>query len=292
MTIYRLRPVESSSEPGFTGKDSIGRAHRHRCAPLVTALAVTALLLCGARAVAHPCLEEGNTPIFSQTQAQNAPPGTLVSTLAGDVFENAGDNPRFYELVGFSPTEYINENDSQIAGGRVFVRVKTAAELSALASPPASPFTVNADVWMTNDMGCKTRTTTLAYTTSYARTDPDTGGLTTRDEVRVGAPVGTRVSIAPYGVFYYADNPRSAGTNPRFTDVTFSTSLDYYDEAAISESDGRLYVQAKTEEDLDALDAPPPGTFEITATVTMTNDEGHTATGGTVTFRTGYNPPR
>ena len=160
---------------------------------------------------------------------------------------------------------------------------------AALPSPPASPFTVNADVSMTNDLGCMV-SATLAYTTSYARTV--TGGLTTRDDVRVGAPVGTRVSIAPYGVFYYANNPRSAGTNPRFTDVTFSTSLDYYDEAAISESDGRLYVQAKTREALDALDAPPPGTFEITATVTMTNDEGHTATGGTVTFRTGYNPPR
>ena len=82
-----------------------------------------------------------------------------------------------------------------------------------------------------------------------------------------------------------ADNAfDDAGTNPRITDAAFSTT-EYFSVHQID--GGQLWVQPKTDAELNALSPPPPSPFLVDATVTMANDEGETAE-GTITFRTTY----
>ena len=179
----------------------------------------------------------------------------------------------------FSTTEYSNTHG--IRDGRLWFQIKSAAELNALASPPPSPFTVTAAVTMTNDEG-QTATGTLTFRTSYARdtTEKVVPTLAPAEARTVGA--GGFASVGAYDVF---DN---AGTNARFTGVEFST-MEYYDgEFSGIAPHGKLWVQVKSAAELNALASPPPSPFTVTAAVTMTNDEGQTAT-GTLTFKTMYN---
>ena len=78
----------------------------------------------------------------------------------------------------------------------------------------------------------------------------------------------------------------NAGTNPRFTEAVFST-MDYYRSGSTGIRDGVLVVTTKSTAELNALSSPPPEPFRVTVGMTMTNDEGHTAT-GTFAFRTTY----
>ncbi len=96
---------------------------------------------------------------------------------------------------------------------------------------------------------------------------------------RIAAHPGVEFSLPADAVF--AD----AGTNPEFTEAEFSTT-EYYDRSGI-DADGVLWVQAKAVKDLNDLPSPPTSPFEVTAAVTMTNDEGQTAS-ATLTFITRY----
>ena len=222
-------------------------------------------------------------PTLASAEARTARAGDFVSVGAYDVFDNAGTNARFTG-VEFSTMEYYDDEHSGVAPhGKLWVQVKTAAELSALASPPASPFTVTAAVTMTNDEG-QTATGTLTFRTTYDRTTTDsptpprrrapTFAWTETIATRPGVPF----TASAYGAFLHA------GTNATFTDADFSTT-EYSDTHEIRE--GRLRFQVKTAAELNALASPPPSPFTVTAAVTMTNDEGQTAT-GTLTFRTSY----
>ena len=219
-------------------------------------------------------------PSLAPTHALPAPVDVPVSASADEVFDNAGTNPKFTS-ASFSTTEYTNTHE--IRDGRLWVQVKSAAQLNALASPPPSPFTVAAMVTMTNDED-RPATGTVAFETTYDRTAavPSTPSqqrvpvyawpekITTRP----GVPFATSAA----GVFLFT------GTEPTLTNVVFSTT-EYSNTHEISE--GRLRFTVKTAKQLNALASPPPSPFTVTATVTMTNDQGQTAT-GTLAFRTWY----
>ena len=231
-------------------------------------------------------------PTFSRTATESLPVGILISYTADEMFDNAGTNPRFTGAV-FPDRTYLNEGAVPTSGtraGQLFIEVKTAEQLSALASPPDSPFTVTAEVTMTNDEG-QTATGTVTFEMRYARTT--TAGTTPEPPSEPPVPPtfsqtnaitahpGAQIVVQAVDVF---DN---AGTNPRFTSAHFSSAAAYYELAGMSFPHGRLVVQAKTAEELRALASPPPESFTVTADVTMTNDEGQTAT-GTLTFETSY----
>ena len=84
---------------------------------------------------------EAAGPTFSQPQKLYAPVGVLVSIGPG-VFDNAGTNPRITDAV-FSTTDYYSSHS--VSHGRVWITVKTAAELNALQPPPPTPFEVEVD---------------------------------------------------------------------------------------------------------------------------------------------------
>ena len=77
--------------------------------------------------------------------------------------------------------------------------------------------------------------------------------------------------------------------SPRFTDVTFSdmTYLDPLSTGFPGDEAKSFYVTVLTSAELNALTSPPSNPFTFTADVTMTNDEGETAS-GTFTFSTTY----
>ena len=283
MTANRHRTADPDRvpHPWSTGRDSSGhgssaRAQRRRRAPLVAALAVTALLLSGARAVAVPM------PEISQTDAITADPGTLVTLTAADVFSNAGPNARFTS-VSFSTMDYYQPASGLgvvTFSGLLFVQAKTAADLNAMSSPPPSPFTVTADVKMTNDHD-RTASGTLSFVTTYDRTADPPQPTVIRQDPQM-APPGILIGVS---VDSWFDN---AGTNPIFTSATFSTE-EYFSETKIGpgEAANRLWVTVKTSAELNALETPPPSPFFFTADVNMTNDEGATAT-GTISYKTEY----
>ena len=242
-------------------------------------------------------------PTSSQRQPQNAPTGMRVSAKVGSWFDNAGPNPRFTRAT-FSTMDYYVEADTGIGSSdasRLWVKVKTDAELNALDPAPPSPFTVTANVSMTNDDGA-TATGTVSFTTNYTRSDgaqsSNPGSPNSDSEERTGSADGTRGTptlsqtdaiSAPPGslvVTSAGDVFDHAGTHPRFTSATFSTT-DYYDSSSSGVRAGSLHVQVKTAAELNALDSPPSSPFTVTANVTMTNDEGDTAT-GTISFSTTY----
>ena len=253
-----------------------------RCTRSAAALAAAVLVWSGAQAVA--------APTFSATGVVNAPVGVLFSVSVEDKFDNAGTNPRFTDAA-FSTLEYYNSTSISDAysGRRLFVQVKTAAQLNAMSPPPPSPFTVTVEVTMTNDEG-QTATGTITFETSYARaptgwTTPEAPATppTISPARVVTIPVGTLTSINADEVF---DN---AGSNPRFTGAVFSTR-EYIKVGRVLTSGGhagRLFVEVKRAEELNAMSPPPPSPFTFTVEVTMTNDEGQTAT-GTVTYEMSY----
>ena len=218
------------------------------------------------------------TPTFSETETRNAPPGLYISADADGTFDNAGTNPRI-TAADFSTTEYYSVH--RISDGRLWVQPMTAEELNALSSPPPSPITVDVTVTMTNDEG-ETASGTITFSTLYER---DTSAQPGEPMAPVFSETETR--NAPPGLYISADADGTfdnAGTNPRITAADFSTT-EYYSVHQITE--GRLFVQPMTAEELNALASPPPSPFTVEVTVTMTNDEGQTAS-GTITFQTVY----
>ena len=213
-------------------------------------------------------------PVFSETETRNAPPGALISATAEGTFDNAGTNPRITDAV-FSTTEYYDIH--RVSRGMLWLRPKTSAELSALPTPPPSPFTVDVTVAMTNDED-RTASGTITFETSYERAEP------------TGPPPALRATVWRHssGQTNYFRAHRifdNAGTNAKFTDVSVST-MEYYDDVRI-DSDGAIRVTAKSDEELSALSPPPPSPIRVTADVTTTNDENHTVT-HMVTFQLEY----
>ena len=241
------------------------RAGRRRSAAFAAALA---LAVPGAALAAEPVFIPQGTII--------APVGVYVHKYAETVFENPGTNARFTEAQ-FSTEDYYD--DHLIVDGVLRVRAKSSEDLRALPELPYNPFYVDVTVTMENDEG-ETATGEMTFRTTY-----DDRGLAPRRppipaHPELNAPAGILVSATVENAF---DN---AGTNPRFTGATFST-LDYYISADSGLRSGRVYARAKTADQLNALPEPPSNPFTVTATVTMENDNGHTAT-GTVEFKTSY----
>ena len=108
------------------------------------------------------------------------------------------------------------------------------------------------------------------------------GAATESFTERLSAPVGAVVSFEASR--WYGERPFSVGTNPRITEATFSTT-EYYSMHGIRS--GRLWIQVKTADELNALPVPPPNPFEVEVEVSATNDEDRILT-GTVTFETRY----
>ena len=224
---------------------------------------------------------EAPEPTFSLTENWNLFSGGGTSIYASQLFDNAGTNARVTG-VEFSTLAYFG--NGYVAHGQLWVAVKSAAELNAMALPPPSRFTVDATVTMENDEG-QTASGTMTFQVSYKRASTgtpaqpgETEGPTFSVTEPVWAPPGKSVEVSASRIF---DN---AGRSVRFTDAVFSTT-DYY---SVHEFDhGQLKVQAKTAAELNALASPPPSTFEVTVEVTMTNNQGQTAS-GTLTYQTTY----
>ena len=237
------------------------------------AAALTAvLMLLSTAAVAQPTLIQAE---------RNASPGDSIDLGPADVFDNTGTNPRFTGAT-FSNPEYVN--NSGFTEDSVSFDLKTADELNALSPRPRSHFRFTLQVHMTNDEGWGT-VGTLTYLSSYPRAPDTVGGVPGQptapalaQTLDLDAPPGERVSTEAGDVFAYA------GTNPRFTAATFSTT-DYYTTSSVE--DGVLVVQAKSDAELSDLDPPPSTVFRVTVDVTMTNDEGQEGTGA-LTFVTVY----
>ena len=245
------------------------------CAALAAALALTVLALGATPALAAPAIR-GSGVVY-------APAGATISVSAAGEFDDAGTNPRFTEAV-FSTLDYYNmagipEHNPK----RLFVEVKSPAELNALASPPDSTFSVTVEVSMTNDEG-EEATGTLTFQTTYTRAPsaetPSAAPVPTLSQTTpINAAPATLITVSADQVF---DN---AGTNPKITSAVFSDTT-YYDVSRTYDN-GLLYVQAKSAAELNALASPPDSPFTTTVEVTMTNDEGQTAT-GTLTLKTHY----
>ena len=117
-------------------------------------------------------------------------------------------------------------------------------------------------------------------------------GSTFPDGENINAPAGQLVSVAINTIFESdTENSKDLGTNPNLTDVQWSTT-EYIDT---SETYGivhgnldHIYVQIKSADELNRLAYPPPNPFQITATVSMENDEGETFTGCDFVFGTRY----
>lgn len=239
----------------------------------------------------------------------NSEPGTLVSARTTRIFnsdkadeEDLGPGPNLTG-VDWSTLDYTNTGQLHgIVHGvaydrgsfteildRVYHEALSEAELNALDDPPPSPFKVVATVSMENDDG-KTATCDFEFRTSYliysdepeeplAIVSPDPVPVLKRDTAL--APPGVTASAFP--AYFFTD----VGTNLRFVSAEFE-STHYYDADRSGLFDGTLEVTAKTTEELEALgDDAPPNPFEVTVTLTVTNDEGFSATGA-VTYETSW----
>ena len=241
-----------------------------QCRFAVLAGVLAALMLSTTTAVAAPTFSPPKTE-------QGTPPGIIKTLMPGDYFDNAGTNARFTSVT-FSTTEYY---DAQITGlnsrGFIHVKVKTNAELNALASPPSNPFTVTAAVTMTNDES-ETASGTISLDTTWAKKVAPAGP--TLSVTTVNSPPD--VSASGYASYFFSN----AGAGARLTDVSFST-MDYYNADRTGLFGPYLDVTPKTSEELNAMDSPPPNPFTVDVTLTMTNNAGQTGT-GTVRYTTSY----
>ena len=250
-----------------------------RCRGALLAALTAAALLTGAA----PAAAEAPLPTFSVTENRIATPGARHGIMAAWSFDNAGTNPRFTEAV-FSTTEYYSQHE--ISDGIVHLKVKSAAELNALASPPPSPFTVTVDVTMTNDEG-QTASGTVTFETTYIRTVPTFLPGTGPDPAAPTLKPQTGPLNAPAGAIIYVEADETfdnAGTNPRITDAVFTTT-EYYSKHGLS--NGVLTVEVKTSAELSAMASPPSSPINVNLTLTMANDEGQTAS-GTLSIHTNY----
>lgn len=253
---------------------------RHAVQYLFAALvaALTVLMLSTAPVLAAPSWKEINA-------SKTGVPGVLHSFGIPGSFDNAGTNPRWTSAV-FSTMEYYVEADTRINASRthVYLRVKTTDELNAMSPPPPSPFTVDIEVTMTNDEG-ETASGTKSFTTTYARVEPPTATAPSLSSNYSGTKIGAVGILQNWVVTAVFDN---AGTNPRFTSVSVSPT-EYFDadSTSLDSTGSTAYFQVKTAAQLNALDSPPDNPFTSTVDVTMTNDEGHTAS-GTISLQTSY----
>ena len=272
----RIRVVEPSSS---------SRGVPARRSALVAALTLTVLMLGAVPAVAMGKATHEPVPALL-----NAPAGSLIYVKAEDAFDDAGTNPEYTSAVILF-RDYVESHRIATDYGisRFFLRIKSAETLNALPTPPANPIHTVATVTIKNDEG-QTLSRSITFVTRYSRiasSVPGSGQPTA--VVRTlpfQAPAGSSgVGILPDDVF---DN---AGTNPVFTEVTFSPA-DYYTEYGIHDRPGTsyhgtIYLTVKSNRQLNALPSPPDSPLEVTATVTMTNDEEQTAT-ATFTISTEY----
>ena len=268
MTIYRHRIIDL----------------QHSCCPAAFAAVLAAALslaLGGAPAVAEPTAKSPNPTV-------DVPAGTQVDISADQVFDDAGTNPVFTSAWN-SGAKFYDSTD--IVDGVLRVKAKTAAALSAMSPPPFFPINVTVTVGMANDEGetaegwVALNTTSDSASVTTPVSAPSSSNSSTVPTFKSGqygkanptnAPTGTLVGIDSHNAF------NNAGTNPRFTAATFSTT-EYYDTSEIA--NGRVFVKTKSAEDLLALPKPPDNTFTVTAEVTMENDEGQTSS-GTLWYRT------
>ena len=106
------------------------------------------------------------------------------------------------------------------------------------------------------------------------------------------APPGALVSVSTLSIFKSdGEDPSDLGTNPNLTSVTWSTTehIDTSQRSGIVHGVmDRIYLQIKSTDELNRLAYPPPNPFFTTATVSMENDEGETATGCDYIFKTRY----
>lgn len=248
----------------------------------VAVLAALSALVLGAAPPAFGTTTEA--PSFkASTSPSNAPPGILISIQPDWYFDNAGTDPEITDAV-FSTTEYYSTY-SIGANGFLFVQTKTNAELSALSPPPPNPFEVTVDLTMENAEG-QTASGTLTLQTTYERTSspPDDAGTTptlsqTED---INAPPGATLTITVVDLF---DN---AGAKPVFDGVGWHNTayLGIGTGLPISGQADKLTVIVLTNAELNALASPPEDNpFKFKADVTVSNDEGQTAS-GTITFST------
>ena len=218
------------------------------------------------------------TPAFAQTARISAPPGKRVTVLVADAFDHAGTNARVKTVKITSGADYLEEFDIPISANafdRFYVQVKTTGDLNAMDPRPPAAFTVTAELEMINDED-QTAKGTITFQSSYLRA---TGTPAFAQTAKRSAPPGILLTISPLMTF------TNAGTNPKITSAVFSTT-DYYSTHGVS-SAGFGFLQAKTIAELNAMDPRPPSPFTVDVAVTMTNDEGQTAS-GTITFETTY----
>lgn len=235
-----------------------------RCGRLLPAALAAALLLGAAPAAAEP--------VFVPQETIAASPGLLILIRAGDVFDDAGTNPVIASASAANTDRY---DLFSVAEGIFHLRAKSSAELRAMEPLPPNPFVTDVTVTMTNGEG-ESGQGVLTYRTAYA-------GLT---PIPPPPPSYPNVTVKPGAtVTIKADWFDNAGTNPRITFVFYEA--DYYASVSTDANGKTLSVQVKTSEQLRALTPPPPNPFAVEFSLTMENDEGHTAT-GTVTFETWY----
>ena len=253
MDTNRHRAAELTASPPSR------RAGRCRSAALAAALAV--LMLGTTAAVAGPTIKTLNI---------NARVGTLLNISAEDQLDRHGTNPRVTS-ADFSTLDYYDQSVTGVtSNGWLRVRVKTADQLNAMDSPPSNPFTVTVDVKLANDEG-ETASEKLYLKTTWPKIIGPTPSLVYTEEY---------VSAGFSGTLVVDNSFSNAGTNPRWTDVSFST-LDYYveDDTGISDSSpDYLDIKAKTSAELGAMSPPPSNPFTVEVTVTMENDGLHVVT--------------
>ena len=260
MKTHPHRAVERLSSPSSL------HAARRRGAAVGAILAV--LMLGTSAAVAAP------TPKQSEPAPLGA--GAAATQVAEAWFDNAGTNPIFTGVT-FSTLEYYDAAVTGLtSGGRILVRVKTAAQLNALASPPPNPFTVTAVTTMTNDEGA-TASGTLSFKTAWAKSVAVApSGAIAITTTTAEAPPGVETSA--FAEYFF----KNAGAGAQFTAASFET-MDCYDADRTGVDFGFLFVTAKTADELDASGFSSPCTVSVLLTVT--NNQGQTGT-GTVDFTT------
>ena len=244
-----------------------------KCRFAVLAGVLAALMLSTTTAVAAP------TPNLAwAAKPSNVPLGTFVTFLPHYVFNNAGTNSR-WSTATFSNPEYFDDSTGiQSSAKSIWIKLKTTAELNALDPLPPEPMTSTVTVTMTNDEGQTATTTVNLQTLYWGRIEPPSGptlSVTSQD-----APPD--VSASGYASYFFSN----AGAGARLTDVSFST-MEYYNADRTGLSGAYLFVTAKTSEELNAMDSPPPNPFTVQVTLTMTNNASQTAT-GTVDYVTSY----
>ena len=248
-------------------------------AALAAAFAAAALALSGAHATAQPT--------FSQTDTLDVAPDAMVTVPVADAFDNAGTNPRYTSANYSNTAVYYSLAGMSLTSGGYFgtlvVQAKTTEELNAMSPAPDSPITLTAEVSMTNDEG-DTASGTITFETHFTKPGTALVAPTFSQADAISAPPGTLFTVYADSVF------NNAGTNPRFTEKTVSEACNTYcDLVQLSGNPGaeHLNVQVKSNADLSAISPQPANPFTFTVDVTMTNDEGQTAT-GTISFQTSW----